>query len=173
MTDQATTKRFEGLDQDYTAQLTLKASPDTVFDALTTTDGLAGWWTPVTGDGLAGGELSFVFGPGAFVTMRVDAAERGAGVHWTTLACHLEDWVGTKVHFDLGEAPTGGTELRFRHEGLTPRLECFSDCKSGWDHFVPSLAAYVETGIGHPNGSQADVARREAHARQRTLESAG
>jgi uncharacterized protein YndB with AHSA1/START domain len=173
MTDQPVIETFEGLDQDYAAQRTLEASPETVFDALTTTSGLAAWWTPVTGEGLADGELRFVFGPGAFVTMRVDAAERGAGVHWTTLACHVEDWVGTKVRFVIGEGPAGGTRLRFRHEGLTPRLECFSDCKSGWDHFIASLAAYVETGVGNPNGSQADAARREAHARRRTMEGAG
>ncbi len=64
--------------------------------------------------------------------------------------------------------PAGGTELRFRHVGLTPRLECFADCKSGWDHFIPtSLRAYVETGDGHPNGSDADLARREVREQQR------
>jgi uncharacterized protein YndB with AHSA1/START domain len=173
MTNQAATETFESLDQDYTAQLTLKASPDTVFRALTTTSGLAGWWAPVTGEGLTGGELRFSFGPGAFVTMRVDAAEPGAGVRWTTLACHLEDWVGTKVHFDIGATPTGDAELRFRHVGLTPRLECFSDCKSGWDHYLPSLAAYVETGVGNPAGSDADRSRREVRAQRKASQAAG
>jgi uncharacterized protein YndB with AHSA1/START domain len=160
-------------EQDYQRQLTVKASEDAVFDALTTTAGLAGWWTPVKGDGLAGGELRFVFGPGAEAVMRVDAADRGAGVHWTNVACHVEDWVGTQVHFGLRPAGDGTTELRFRHEGLTPKLECFADCRSGWDHFIASLAAYVETGQGHPNQSEADLTRREARARQRESASAG
>ncbi len=167
MTDHMTAGSFDGPDQDYQARVAFAASPDAVFEALTTTEGLAGWWTPVTGDGLTGGELTFSFGPAARAVMRVDAAEPGTGVRWTCLACHVEDWVGTTVHFDLEATPAGGTELRFRHAGLTPRLECYSDCKSGWDHFIPSLRAYVETGTGNPNGSEADQARRETRARRR------
>jgi uncharacterized protein YndB with AHSA1/START domain len=167
MNDHTVAESTDVLDQDYQSRLTLDASTDTVFDALTTIEGLAGWWTPVTGDGLAGGELTFSFAPEAYVVMRVDAAERGVGVRWTALACHFEDWVGTSVHFDLEALESGGTELRFRHAGLTPRLECFSDCKSGWDHFIPSLRAYVETGTGHPNQSPADLARREVLAQRR------
>jgi uncharacterized protein YndB with AHSA1/START domain len=166
MTDHTTTDSFDG-GQNYQSRLTIAASPDAVFEALTTTEGLAGWWTPVTGDGLAGGELTFSFGPGSQAVMRVDAAERGVGVRWTSLACMMADWVGTTVHFDIAATPAGGTELRFRHAGLTPRLACYDDCQSGWDHFIPSLRAYVETGTGHPNGSAADQARREARAQRR------
>jgi uncharacterized protein YndB with AHSA1/START domain len=160
-------------EQDYEKQLTLDASPDAVFEALTTTEGLAAWWTEVSGNGLAGGELRFDFGPGAEAVMRVDTAERGVGVQWTNVACHVEDWVGTTLHFDLEPSADGGTHLRFRHAGLTPRLECFDDCKSGWDHFIPSLAAYAETGVGHPSRSPADLARREELARRRASAGAG
>jgi hypothetical protein len=166
MTDHTTTESLELLDQDYESKLTLGASADVVFDALTTIDGLAAWWTPVTGSGLSGGELTFSFGPAAEAVMRVDAAERGVGVRWTNLACVQQDWVGTTLHFDIRATSDGGTELHFRHAGLTPRLECFSDCKSGWDHFIPSLRAYVETRVGNPNQSQAELARREALARR-------
>ena len=173
MTDHATTGGFDGLDQDYQSRVTLNASLDVVFEALTTLEGLAGWWTPVTGDGLAGGELTFSFGPDAKAVMRVDAAERGSGVRWTSVTCVAEDWVGTTLHFDLEPTPTGGTELRFRHAGLTPRLECYGDCQSGWDHFIPSLRAYVETGTGNPNGSAADRARRDEYAKRRQPADAG
>ncbi len=155
------------VDADYTAQLELTASPDTVFDALTTTAGLTAWWTPASGSGLAGGELTFHFGPGSAAVMRVDKAEPGVGVRWTNVACMVEDWVGTTISFDLEPLPSGGTRVHFRHGGLTPKLECFDDCKSGWDHFIPSFAAYAETGTGHPNQSPEDLARREAHARSR------
>ena len=37
--------------------------------------------------------------------MRVDAAERGVGVRWTNVACHVEDWVGTTLHFDIEATP--------------------------------------------------------------------
>ena len=61
MNDHTTIESVEDSDQDYQSRLTLTASADAVFDALTTTEGLAAWWTPVTGDGLAGGELTFSF----------------------------------------------------------------------------------------------------------------
>jgi uncharacterized protein YndB with AHSA1/START domain len=172
MTDHAAAESFVDLDEDYRSRLTLTASTDAVFDALTTIEGLAAWWTPVTGDGLTGGQLTFSFGSESQAVMRVDAAERKVGVRWTNIACHVQDWVGTTLHFDLEALPAGGTELRFRHAGLTPRLECFRDCQSGWDHFIPSLGAYVETGVGQPNQSAADLARRETRARRHDSASA-
>jgi uncharacterized protein YndB with AHSA1/START domain len=157
------------MNDDYQVQLDIRASVDDVFDALTTLHALGAWWTPVEGSGLAGGELTFTFGPGSTAVMRVDAAERGVGVVWTNIACMMDDWVGTSIRFDLKATPSGGTELNFRHAGLTPKLECYNDCKSGWDHFIPtSLRDYVESGTGHPNGSDADLARREVREQQRT-----
>ena len=175
MTDTTAVTSSSTLDhagQDYTTRLTIGASPGAVLEALTSTDALAAWWTPVAGDGNIGGVLTFTFGPGAYVVMRVDAADHEGGVHWTTLACHMADWNGTTVHFEF--APVAdGTELHFRHAGLTPRLECFSDCKSGWDHFVPSLQAYVETGVGNPNQSPADLTRRAVREQQRVADAPG
>ena len=172
MTSHTRTESLEGLDQDYQLRLTLSAPADVVFDALTTIDGLGAWWVPVTGDGLAGGELRFSFGPSSQAVMRVDVADRGVGVRWTNLACVVEDWVGTTLRFDIEETPEG-TELAFRHAGLTPRLECFADCKSGWDRYIPSLRDYVETGVGNPSGSQLDGARRETLAQSPQPASAG
>lgn len=151
-------------EQDYTATRRVSASTDAVFDALTTLEGLSAWWATASGDAGEGGEITFHFGPDAKAVMQVEAAERGVGVRWRTTECMLEDWVGTAQTFDLEELPGGGTEIRFRHVGLTPQLACYGLCKSGWDHFVPSLAAYVETGTGNPNGSPADLARRDERA---------
>lgn len=155
-------------DQDYEARIVTSAAPEAVFDALTTLDGLSAWWTSASGDATTGGELTFTFGPDAKAVMRVDQADRPDVVRWTTTECVLPDWVGTTQHFELVAMAGGGTEVFFRHAGLTPRLECYSDCKSGWDHFIPSLRAYLETGVGNPNGSPADLARREARATART-----
>ncbi len=153
-------------DQDYSATVRVAASPDEVFAALTTVDGLSAWWTTATGDATAGGTITFHFGPESTAVMRVEEAERGRGVRWLTTECMLEDWVGTSQTFELEALADGGTQIRFRHSGLTPRLACYADCKSGWDHFVPSLATYVDTGLGNPSGSPADLARREVRAKQ-------
>ena len=163
----------ENTNRNYEARIITARSPDVVFEALTTLDGLSAWWTTATGDPTAGGEIVFGFGPDAHAAMRVDSAERGVGVRWTTTACMLEDWVGTSQHFDLEALPDGGTAINFRHIGLTPALECYADCKNGWDHFIPSLQAYLETGAGHPNGSDADTARRADRAARAARAAAG
>ena len=155
-------------DQDYTAHTTFSGSPEAAFTALTTTDGLTAWWTEVSGVGTRGGELRFTFGDdAAAAVMRVDEAtpER---VVWTCVSCHFSDWVGTSISFDLAPTADGGCDLFFRHRGLTPKLECYLDCQSGWDHFIPSLRALVDTGVGDPRGSEADRARRQVRAQRRT-----
>jgi uncharacterized protein YndB with AHSA1/START domain len=173
MSELASTVSIDDHDEDYQVQVDINAPADVIFEALTTIDGLAAWWTTVKGSGLTGGELTFSFGPEARAVMHVDAADRRGSVHWTPVTCVVEDWVGTTVHFDFKEKVPGTTELRFRHAGLTARLECFDDCKNGWDHFIPSLRAYVETGTGNPNQSEADLARREERAWRRDTSTAG
>jgi uncharacterized protein YndB with AHSA1/START domain len=161
MTSIATTPAEGSAAQDYEARVSIDAEPEAAFAALTTLDGLAAWWTPVTGDGTAGGELRFMFSFDVPLVMRVDVARPASLVQWTCMECAwLPDWVDTTISFELDARADGGCDLAFRHRGLTPRLECFQDCKSGWDHFIPSLRDYVETGMGHPSGSDADVARR-------------
>ena len=143
------------MDADYEAELVVKAPPEAVFEALTTVAGLAGWWTTtVTGSGLTGGELRFTFGNDVPCIMEVTAAERPSIVRWTCLGYDpLPDWAGTTISFEMLPRQEGGSVLKFRHTGLTPRLECYADCKSGWDEFLPSLRDFAESGEGRPNVS--------------------
>jgi uncharacterized protein YndB with AHSA1/START domain len=159
-------------DDDYTIRVSLRGSADAAFDALTTTGGLAAWWTEVTGVATRGGELRFTFGDeSSAVVMRVDVAEPDR-VAWTCVGSHVTDWVATTISYDLTPRADGGCDLAFRHHGLTPQLECYLDCKSGWDHFIASLQALVDTGVGNSRGSAADRARREARSQRREAEPA-
>jgi uncharacterized protein YndB with AHSA1/START domain len=142
MSDTATT--------DYARAVDFDAPPEAVFEALTTTAGVSGWWMPTTGSGAEGGELQLDFPPGPGV-MRVEVAEPARRVVWEVLTCDfLPDWVGTRIHFALRPGETGGTVLDFRHEGLTPQLECFDQCRQGWDFYLPSLHDLVDAGAGRP-----------------------
>ena len=136
---------------DYTKQIQFSAPPDQVFDALTTVAGLASWWAPVTGSGAAGGELRFSYGAGQTMVVQVEEADRPSTVVWRVEWCNvLPDWAGTSPTFTVRRSAEGGSELAFRHEGLGPQLECYDQCRAGWDHFLPSLRAYVESGAGTP-----------------------
>ncbi len=64
-----------------------------------------------------------------------------------------KEWTNTKLIFDLSEND-GITTLNFTHEGLTPEVECYHDCETGWTHWIKtSLPSYFTTGklIPHTN----------------------
>ena len=135
---------------DFRATKTFASDPDAVFAALTDIDALTGWWTPAAGGAGAGDTLRFLMGDQE-VVMHVDAADRPDHVRWDVLLCEpAADWVGTSIVFTL-QAVGSGTELRFEHRGLTPRLECFGQCHAGWTHFLASLVDFVDRGAGQPN----------------------
>jgi hypothetical protein len=50
----------------------------------------------------------------------------------------------------LSESGPGGCDPQFRHEGLRPSLECYDQCRAGWDQYLPSLRDYLESGAANP-----------------------
>lgn len=135
--------------EDFRATKTFTSDPGSVFSALTDIDALTGWWVPAAGGAHAGETLRFLFGNGELVLL-VGEAKQSAQVRWEVIDCEpVPDWVGTAITFDL--VPNGtGTELRFRHLGLNPGLECFDDCYAGWTHYLDSLVNFVDQGTGNP-----------------------
>jgi hypothetical protein len=78
-------------------------------------------------------------------------------VVWLVTDCNMpwyadkKEWALTRLIFDLKEN-SGVTTLTFTHEGLTPQIECYKDCKPGWTHWITtSLFAYLTTGKGDFN----------------------
>ena len=136
---------------DYQLSIRVKAAPGQLFDALTSVDGLAGWWVPVTGSGEAGGELRFIMNSPEPLVIRVDEATRPSKVQWTVIECSfLSDWVGTHPVFTITPVKGDASELHFCHRGLTPELDCIEMCANGWNHYLASLRDYVEVGRGTP-----------------------
>ncbi|MDX6244949.1 MAG: hypothetical protein QOE76_2672 [Frankiales bacterium] len=143
--------------EDFTAVLHLPAGPATVAALFTSAAGVSRWWGPTDGDGAAGGTLVTSFGDHGVNTMRV--LEAGPNrVVWESIASngttptgHAREWLGTTMEFDILPAGTG-TELRFRHAGLTPQLACWDDCFAAWTYFMASIQTFAETGTGNPFG---------------------
>jgi uncharacterized protein YndB with AHSA1/START domain len=138
--------------RDYKRGLLIEARRRPVFEALTTLDGLAGWWTPLVGGSpTAGGEITFGFeGIDETIVMHVEDV-RPDTVSWTCLV-HTghPEWNGTSIVFQLHEPDDKTTLLELRHHGLVPTLDCYVACEHGWHHFLNSLAGYVERGEGTP-----------------------
>jgi uncharacterized protein YndB with AHSA1/START domain len=144
--------------RDFTAILNLSAKPSVVSALFTSAEGVSRWWGPTEGDGAAGGTLVTSFGDYGANAMRVLESGR-TRVVWESIAIegipptgHTLEWLGTTMEFDI--APSGdGTELRFRHVGLTPELECWDACVAAWTQFIGSIERAAETGTGTPFGA--------------------
>jgi len=132
----------------------IKASSDEVYKALTTRDGLAGWWTTNTqGDSKLGGVIKFRFSVdgreiGGFDTkvLELRPAER---VSWQVIEGPPE-WIGTKVSFDLKQEGEFSIVL-FKHAGWKEPVEFMHHCSTKWATFLISLKQLVETGKGAPS----------------------
>jgi uncharacterized protein YndB with AHSA1/START domain len=94
----------------------IKSPVAEVYAALTTAEGLAGWWTTNTqGDGNdLGGVLQFRFGAGGF-DMKVLELDPGKRVLWEVVD-GPEEWIGTHVNWDLDQVD-GYTIVLFSHQG--------------------------------------------------------
>ncbi|SNS07043.1 Uncharacterized conserved protein YndB, AHSA1/START domain [Streptosporangium subroseum] len=118
-----------------------------VYTALTTVEGLSGWWTTRThgeGDEL-GGVLRFRFDSGGF-DMKVLELHPGKRVLWEVVE-GPEEWIGTHVSWDLDQVDDY-TVVLFKHEGWKEPVEFMHHCSTKWAVFLMSLKSLVETGKG-------------------------
>ena len=140
----------------YTKTLLIHASPQKLYQALTTAVGLKSWWTENTV--MNNDEITFGFSENVFQTMRRVDALPDKNVVWECIAQHFpvkgttqtDEWVGTRVSFALQATQNDSSTLVFTHHGLTPQLVCYDQCHEGWDHFLESLKRFLERGTGTP-----------------------
>ena len=143
----------------YTRPLTVSASPEKVFSALTA--GFEDWWTkPDKPISKVGDRARFTFPPGrSYWTFEAAFLEPGKRVELVCVdALHQHEgqpaeieteWLDTRLVWWIDSA-AHGSEIRFEHQGLNPQLLCYDICEAGWDlFFVSSLKAFLDTGQGH------------------------
>jgi uncharacterized protein YndB with AHSA1/START domain len=124
------------------------SSPDDVYGALATVEGLSGWWTRDTrGESKVGGVMRFRFGTGGF-DMKVRELGPAKRVLWQVID-GPEEWVGTKISFDLKQNDDW-TIVLFKHEGWKEPVEFMHHCSTKWAVFLLSLKSRLETGKGAP-----------------------
>lgn len=138
-----------GSTEDFQRTKTFDSAPEVVLEALRSTDRIAGWWGSTTGSAAEGDTFEVAFGEPRIVIIAASVDARR--VEWNVKrAAHTPEWDGTTIVFEL-EPAGAGTELRFRHHGLTPQFECFDMCNEGWTHYLGSLVDYVDRGAGRPD----------------------
>lgn len=131
-------------------------STDSVYEALTTLEGLAGWWTHDTsGAPDVGGVLQFRFPPGGF-DMKVLDKRASEYVLWEVVD-GPEEWVGTTVEWKLRQDGDHAIVL-FKHEGWKEPVEFMHHCSTKWATYLMSLKTLIETGKGAPSPDDVRIA---------------
>jgi uncharacterized protein YndB with AHSA1/START domain len=123
------------------------SSLDDAYQALTTREGLSGWWTNTQGESKVGGVLQFRFGDGG-IDMKVLELDPAKRVLWQVVD-GPQEWIGTKVSFDLKQE-ADWTIILFKHEGWKEPVEFMHHCSTKWGVFLISLKSLLETGKGAP-----------------------
>jgi len=134
----------------------IRSSLDQVYRALTTQQGLAGWWTNQTmGEGdRIGNVLAFRFNAGGF-DIRVVDLKPSALIRWEVVA-GPEEWVGTAIEFELKQDGDYVIVL-FKHRGWREPVEFMYHCSTKWAVFLMSLKSLVESGKGSPEPNDVKI----------------
>lgn len=124
------------------------SSPADAYKALTTLEGLSGWWTQDTqGETAIGGVVQFRFEAGGF-DMKVLDLDPAKHVLWEVVD-GPEEWIGTTVSWDL-KVDGDYTVILFKHRGWKEPVEFMHHCSTKWGVFLLSLKSLLETGKGSP-----------------------
>ena len=126
------------------------STPEIVYAALTSPEGLASWWTADTKGTAdeAGGVVQFRFPPVGGFDMEVVEVTPAETVVWRVVD-GPEEWIGTTIDWRLRQ-DGDWTIVLFQHQGWREPVEFMHHCSTKWAVFLMSLKSKVESGSGRP-----------------------
>lgn len=152
--------------QDFTTTILVDQTPQEAYKAI---NNVRGWWSEnIEGDtDKPGGAFNYHYKDVHLTKIKVTGLEPGKKVSWHVLDNYFqftkdkEEWKDTHIVFDIA-AKNGKTEVRFTHQGLTPKDECFDICNDAWTHYIKdSLRDLIATGKGKPTPKDTESAFNE------------
>ena len=132
-------------------RVVISAPLKSVYEAVATTEGISEWWTRdgVRGDSVEGSKVEFYFGsPEPAAVMEVTRLDTEGHVSWNCIE-GADEWVGTKLTFDLTQKGDETTVL-FSHAAWRDPSEFMAHCSARWAYFLLSMKSLLETGKGTP-----------------------
>jgi uncharacterized protein YndB with AHSA1/START domain len=136
------------MQSNYTKAISVEAPISTVFAMLATLEGIRSWWEgTVAGDASEQGELRFALPDSDdYTKISVDSVTVPNDIAWSVLedSGFGGEWMGTSIFFHLEEDVDGSCTLTLHHRGMTPALDCFVDCQSGWDRHLAQIRHNAE-----------------------------
>lgn len=129
--------------------LVIHSSPNIVYEAIATEQGVRNWWTvqaQITTE--IGGTAEFSFGDKYYIKMEITELDPGKKVAWLCLVGD-EQWVGTEFSFEVKDLEDE-VLLHFSQSKWDSETEFFAHCNFQWGIYLLSLKNFCETGKGQP-----------------------
>ncbi len=140
--------------QNYNAVITVNANANEAFNSI---NSVSKWWTENLEGSLQNLNDVFTVNFGeTFATIKILEVVANKKVVWHVTDCYLHwltdktEWKDTKMIFELS-TEGNSTQISFTHVGLVPNVECYNDCRKGWDQYIKgSLFKLITEGKGIP-----------------------
>lgn len=141
---------------DITHNLHIKANPEKIYQAVTTKNGISGWWSKDCSVGESKGENSLLkfdkqgtLVEMGFITLELVPNKKAV---WECISMPNPAWMGTKISTEISESGEG-CDVVFSHRDFDQKWEGqepFEQTRGTWNHFMDSLVSYCEKGEGQP-----------------------
>lgn len=134
----------------------IQSSPEKVYDALSSQQGLAGWWTRDTkATPEVGVVIHFRFDDDGFNDMKIVELAPGRRVKWTCVN-GAKEWISTEFSLDF-KRQDDATVVLFAQRGWKEPVEFMHYCSTKWATYLLSLKSLCETGKGTPSPDDVDI----------------
>jgi hypothetical protein len=145
-------KTTTSTEQSYHSSIVVNESAKEAYDKISRVNE---WWAAnLEGSAKNLGDVFTVRFGETYVTFKLAEAIPGKKVTWLVTDSYLPwqndktEWTDTEVVFEIS-TENNFTKIDMTHIGLTPEVECFENCQTGWNHYIQkSLFRFMEEGQG-------------------------
>jgi hypothetical protein len=139
--------------QDFTTSIQVDITPQEAFDAI---NNVRAWWPgEIEGNTKKlNDEFTYRYKKFHYSKQKLVEVIPGKKVVWLVTDSslnfveHKSEWTGTKIIFEIS-GKDNKTQIRFTHQGLIPKYECFDSCSNAWTDIIRnSLRSLITTGKG-------------------------
>lgn len=128
------------------------APASAVFEAITTRNGLAGWWsTQVEVPAVeVGAVIDFTFAGDFNPDMEIISYDPPRSVEWKCIGGH-DNWADNTFRFEVEALEDGRTRMRFwQHYATELSDDDYGIYNLNWGYYLQSMLELVTTGTGRP-----------------------
>ncbi|HRG52443.1 MAG TPA: SRPBCC domain-containing protein [Bacteroidia bacterium] len=134
--------------ENFTYQFRSSKTPEAIFELLLNVDQ---WWSGLYEETIKGkshqlnDEFTFEAGQGMhYSKQKLIELVPNKKISWVVTDSKLtflnktDEWTNSKLSFDISKE-ADKTLVTFTHDGLTPQIECYNQCSSGWTGYLDNL----------------------------------